>query len=42
VHSFMTPAAVGLNEQSNPFWFHHHTVEEIGRIIKWGFVVGDW
>jgi hypothetical protein len=37
----MTPAAVRLDEQSNPFRFHAHTLAEIERYIKWGLVIGD-
>ena len=31
----VTPPAVRLDVESNPFWFHDHTVVEVGRIIKW-------
>ena len=31
----VTPPAVGLDEESNAFWFHDHIVAEVGRIIKW-------
>ena len=37
---FVAPPTIGLDEQSNPFWFHSPIVAEIGGIIKCALGIG--